>query len=58
MFCVKPKDLVGVLKNVSSILNQNHLVLSIAAGVQINKIESVGNKLKAKFLILNYEIYK
>ena len=41
MVCVKPKDITKVLKEVSPRVNKNHLVLSIAAGIQIRQIEKV-----------------
>jgi pyrroline-5-carboxylate reductase len=41
MFCVKPKDLSGVLRNVSGSVKDDQLIVSIAAGVQLNKIEKV-----------------
>ena len=45
MLCVKPKDITGVLHECSNKINKNHLILSIAAGIPIKKIENVSFKI-------------
>ena len=44
ILAVKPKDLLGVAEEIKSILNQESLVISIAAGVPLAKIETAFNK--------------
>ena len=39
MFCVKPKDMIAMIESISSRVTDGHLLLSIAAGVQLRKIE-------------------
>lgn len=41
MLCVKPKDIPNLLNEVSPNVNRNHLLVSLAAGVQIKNIEKV-----------------
>ena len=44
MLCVKPKDIVKVLKETSSLITNKHLVLSIAAGIELSHIQKVNQK--------------
>ena len=41
ILCVKPKDVLGLLSEVSSSVSKNHLLVSLAAGVQIKNLEKV-----------------
>lgn len=41
ILCVKPKDVLGLLNEVSSSVKKNHLLVSLAAGIQIKNIEQV-----------------
>ena len=41
MLCVKPKDIVKLLKETSDHFHKNHLIISIAAGIQLNQIQKV-----------------
>lgn len=41
MYCVKPNDMPNVLRNTASHLTDQHLIMSIVAGVQLDKIEQV-----------------
>lgn len=41
MVCVKPQDMQKALTKNSNSITKDHLVLSIAAGTQLNKIQSV-----------------
>lgn len=45
LLCVKPKDIPGLLNQVSSCVHKDHLIVSLAAGIQIKNIE------KVKFLV-------
>lgn len=43
VLAVKPKDVEKVLKNIrSSLVPNNHLLISIAAGIRTTTIEQVG----------------
>ena len=41
MICLKPKDVLQVLNRVSRRVDKSHLMLSLAAGIQIKQIEQV-----------------
>ncbi len=41
MICLKPKDVLQVLNRVSKRVDKSHLMLSLAAGIQIKQIEQV-----------------
>lgn len=41
LLCVKPKDIPGLLNQVSSCVSKEHLIISLAAGIQIKNIEKV-----------------
>jgi pyrroline-5-carboxylate reductase len=41
MLCVKPKDVVKFLKETANDFHSNHLLMSIAAGIQLNQIHKV-----------------
>jgi pyrroline-5-carboxylate reductase len=41
MLCVKPQDMKKVLKKYSQDISSDHLILSIAAGIQLAQIEKV-----------------
>jgi len=41
MLCVKPKDVVKLLKETSNEFHNNHLILSIAAGIQLSQLQKV-----------------
>jgi pyrroline-5-carboxylate reductase len=41
MFCVKPIDMIDMVKEVSPHVTDKHLILSIAAGIKLRKIEQV-----------------
>jgi pyrroline-5-carboxylate reductase len=41
MLCVKPKDIVKLLKETSNEFRNNHLILSIAAGIQLSQLQKV-----------------
>jgi pyrroline-5-carboxylate reductase len=45
MLCVKPQDLKKLLIKNETEFNNNHLVLSIAAGTQLCEIEKVSYKI-------------
>ena len=41
MICLKPKDIFHVLGQVAKKVNKSHLMLSLAAGIQLKQIEQV-----------------
>lgn len=56
LLCVKPKDIPGLLNQVSSCVNKEHLIISLAAGIQIKNIEKV-NFNKFFCLLIKIKIY-
>jgi pyrroline-5-carboxylate reductase len=48
MFCVKPIDMIDMVKEVSPHVTHKHLILSIAAGIKLRKIEQVTIEIWAK----------
>ncbi len=41
MLCVKPQDIKTVLETNSKVLTKDHLLISVAAGTRLEKIEKV-----------------
>jgi pyrroline-5-carboxylate reductase len=46
ILAVKPKDIPAVLKQIGKALTEQHLIISIAAGITIESLESVGTNLQ------------
>ena len=41
IFALQPKHIDGVLESVKSKISHNHIIMSVAAGVEINRIENI-----------------
>jgi pyrroline-5-carboxylate reductase len=41
IFALQPKHINGVLESVGSVISENHVVISVAAGVDIARIEGI-----------------
>ena len=57
MICLKPKDVLQVLNRVSKRVDKSHLMLSLAAGIQIKQIEQVYKQSTLKKSFLNLLIF-
>jgi pyrroline-5-carboxylate reductase len=61
MICLKPKDVLQVLNRVSKRVDKSHLMLSLAADIQIKQIEQVYKQTaykKAVSININFFLFK